>query len=1146
MVKITFLLCKIGFEKYLRNTFCLYICICAFDNLTLKQNIFDYRVAGKSTSELKKILKKRAGLHSELIDSAVRELKKRGIAVEKVSVKSKLKKDVNETTGFEENISQSRQWLTPGIIYNHFSITVHLGLIALILSFPYFRSYIFFIFLMVGAFIPLLFINGNSTKSNRRKFHLQSRALYAFGVIIIIVVRNRLLDGDAQDISIWISAWALTFILTGIVSVLIYHGYKHYSLLRIKSLWIFTHSWPFSLFLIVTLTGSQLNWLHPYGQETLQWDSDKPLNYDDFKGYPKLYSDFDAAIRSTVFGQYIDKNRLEVSAEFYPKYTWMNPLDKGNSYFLLQHEQYHFNITELYARLFRKSLLDSLDSFDEDGFLNELKAVKRRLSNYQDLYDLQTNHSVKSEQQSIWQFKVDSALMVLDMYFEPEIGVVKDEKIVYSRFLVQDGDLIPRGRGKVYLHELHKTGYYRFEQNDSSVNEINYFHSGSLSKDPYFGASIIKIIKSSDNERLISFFDNNGQQADNRFGHHLIKEIKKNRTFFYLFYDKDGNKAAGPTGESTSVVIRDTQGKMLEKYFLNKEGKRMRNILEQYHLRYYSSSSPTRISCKNYDESGGALADSNGYIEFQYEFDQSGNLVKEIKVKHPNLINFKSPTGFEETSYNRFGHRHSFSIFDENATPVENDEGIWKTIYSHDRYGFVNMKATYNSNGVLANDSEGVAMRFWNQDKNGTVTEFAEYDQGSRLVYDEDNYGKARYIYDENGKLTQYFDLNGYDYPINSIVFNYADDSINNKRITFYTDENGNRTSNMSGTYEIVNQYDDFGNILESRSLKRDGELNEDYKDVAIFKYDYDDKGNKIQTTYLNSRELPAYANQGAHINRYKYDEKGNLIERTYYDTLGNLVEFDGFAMLRWHYDSLNEILVKEFYDTKEVLIKRFKYLNKKVTVERSFLNQELDDSTSISITRYLYEGENLVTKIFFTNDSSQASNSEGVHIYNYAYNQKDQKISESYLGLSGEKNEVSGVAEIKYEYDQRGNISRLFRFNAEDELISPPKIAIETFSYNLTDKLLLHSFYSSNGRLLLKDGAYSAIKYERNASDDVERITYYDSLGKMTFGQDSIVQISYKYDRNGTVYYSDTTKYTFFEKSDSSDLHLIRRLDLD
>ena len=39
-----------------------------------------------------------------------------------------------------------------------------------------------------------------------------------------------------------------------------------------------------------------------------------------------------------------------VKAVYYPKNTWMNWWDKGSSYFLLQHERYHFNITEMVAR----------------------------------------------------------------------------------------------------------------------------------------------------------------------------------------------------------------------------------------------------------------------------------------------------------------------------------------------------------------------------------------------------------------------------------------------------------------------------------------------------------------------------------------------------------------------------------------------------------------------------------------------------------------------------------------------------------------------------------------------------------------------------------------------------------------------------
>ena len=69
----------------------------------------------------------------------------------------------------------------------------------------------------------------------------------------------------------------------------------------------------------------------------------------------------------------------------------------------MAHEQLHFDITELYARIFRKQLTENIKSVRD---LSKIKGMgKQILSDWdkeEDLYDRETEHSINEAKQKEW------------------------------------------------------------------------------------------------------------------------------------------------------------------------------------------------------------------------------------------------------------------------------------------------------------------------------------------------------------------------------------------------------------------------------------------------------------------------------------------------------------------------------------------------------------------------------------------------------------------------------------------------------------------------------------------------------------------------------------------------------------------------
>ncbi len=140
------------------------------------------------------------------------------------------------------------------------------------------------------------------------------------------------------------------------------------------------------------------------------------LAWSDFRGRPHSTSHFDASVNTGITYQWSygkDKGDIELDYQVdsfcYPSLSWVK---RGQmSDYLLSHEQLHFDISELHARIMRKRLKE----YDAGGNirrdLNKMyKLVERMRINMQERYDEETEHSKNKEAQAKWQKKVETLM----------------------------------------------------------------------------------------------------------------------------------------------------------------------------------------------------------------------------------------------------------------------------------------------------------------------------------------------------------------------------------------------------------------------------------------------------------------------------------------------------------------------------------------------------------------------------------------------------------------------------------------------------------------------------------------------------------------------------------------------------------------
>lgn len=154
----------------------------------------------------------------------------------------------------------------------------------------------------------------------------------------------------------------------------------------------------------------------------IYWDQRK-LTWDDFKGGSPGSSPYVAlthsAISLNMSGQ--DKNIFcSVESVFYPKQSWKK---KNVTDHVLNHEQRHFDITEIHSRMLRKTISETrfkkYESIASD-IQKLFNASSSACTKMQDLYDKETDHSKKKPEQEQWNVKIDSLLNVYQDWTKAE------------------------------------------------------------------------------------------------------------------------------------------------------------------------------------------------------------------------------------------------------------------------------------------------------------------------------------------------------------------------------------------------------------------------------------------------------------------------------------------------------------------------------------------------------------------------------------------------------------------------------------------------------------------------------------------------------------------------------------------------------
>lgn len=179
--------------------------------------------------------------------------------------------------------------------------------------------------------------------------------------------------------------------------------------------------WRFLYFFWVLSTWSLCSAFSP-NNDTLHWSRHQQITWNDFVGRPQPGSPHGAMSNVGVLLKHEQQGNqvsFQIEAFFNKRKSWVR--DDTRTDDALSHEQGHFDIAEIYARLLRKAIssISSHGSTLVKKAYKEYESANAKLQECQEKYDAETEHHLNKTEQQKWDLWIADQLRQLEAYKSP-------------------------------------------------------------------------------------------------------------------------------------------------------------------------------------------------------------------------------------------------------------------------------------------------------------------------------------------------------------------------------------------------------------------------------------------------------------------------------------------------------------------------------------------------------------------------------------------------------------------------------------------------------------------------------------------------------------------------------------------------------
>ncbi|NQY29950.1 MAG: hypothetical protein HRT69_10825 [Flavobacteriaceae bacterium] len=895
----------------------------------------------------------------------------------------------------------------------------------------------------------------------------------------------------------------------GVVIALILFAIPVFFLLKFANRWTkLKRSYFWGILALVSLFGfiSEEEVLpFNHDNEYVIW-SEKNVDWSNFTEVVTKSDGFSASIYSEIFCP------REITKKSSAIYAYMSPeiSDKLNDSLLdpqlLIHEQYHFNITEYYARLLRKAIIEiGSDEVTIDDVQSLYDKYESKRDSVQIVYDSISEHNVKNHEQRYWELKIDELLRETAYYTSPDLNQ-------YYDFNKSDTD---------FYREIYQT------------IEGELLTSYPMTKEEVKYGEAYEVLKSWDNNIVVKFY-NNGKLTNGGDYKSAITKINKNwwGDIEIQYYNAD-NTFNTDRAHCVFKSIKNDNDIRVSSYF-NASGERVNNTIGVFET-HWETISDSAIYGSYFDENGEMIRNGDSIYHLKRAFDAYGRLVvyESFDEKH-KLMNDKDGLAVYNYKYDKHHKVVSNKMFDKNRKfPLH--IGSYNLRYTYDERGFLKKSINLNKDELKINDSKGISVYDYCYDMYGNRTQTKRYNKMNSPVLGNEDYFQwvtrydslSRVVFDAKYLLanTLKFNKEGYgasknEYLNDSITLNYNLDAYNNiikdnngiaiikyqedssKKIVkeFYFDEKNNFATTDNEVVQYNYKYDEKGNEIENISLDSLGNIKSFQKDVAIVRWEYDANNNKIKTTYYNEEDKLAHANLNATFNFYSYNSDNKVIERSYYNKKMEPLMYEGAFKTMYLLNKKGKDSLIKKYDINNDLIK------------------------GVCITKYKYNVyDNVIVESYYNDENSSANNSDGISAIKYNYDNRQRVIGHDYFDIHDSiVNNKQGYSTYKNILNENGDIvSESFFNKIATPVLGPNGYHKKEAEWNEMDLNVKITLFNVDNALIEDDEGIAIYEFPRATSSLLKVDRFYNKNHELTEDNSGVAEIYYQPNLNG-LYYLD------------------------
>lgn len=581
------------------------------------------------------------------------------------------------------------------------------------------------------------------------------------------------------------------------------------------------------------------------------------------------------------------------------------------------------------------------------------------------------------------------------------------------------------------------------------IAALTYFDTSGIPTASEYGyASARFAYDSSGNRTKISYYDTSGQPTTNKH---------KVATYASTFdsygnpvatdnYGVNGKLAFSDEAYVSDLITYDNRGNQVDHRFLGLAGELVVQKGGFAIVRQRFNDQNRRTDVQYFDPHGALTLNDDGYAEWHMEYDNNGSLIAD-------------------------------KVLGIDGLPTLSNISIYKTMYQYNDNGLVIEERFTGLNDRPAATNEGgdASVKRYTYDAMGRKVKEAFFDINGGPAVVAGGYSSVRYQFDYRGRETE---------------------------VAFFGPNEQPAKSN-EGAFRIRQQFDDRGNATSEEYLDGSGDPMLSNIGVAAARFQPDRLGNVLSARYLGVALEPVLATKDSVAGwNSTYDEKGQQLN---YESVGlhNELVAGGDQVVRtmYNHDAMGDLVGRRFYaaDGKPMLDSvgvagwTSKYNDRHQEIESTFIDAEGHPMVSPKL-RYStwhsnYDARGRVIEAsYFGLDGRLALSNEGYAICRFVYDDRGNKVEQSFFDETDHPTYVQEAAKIASTYNKYGwEVERRF-YGVDGRLIKNPRSgrAIVRLQYDDSGRVKSEASYDENDAPVDRRD----LKYFKKAST-------YDQAGK-------------------------------------------------